>query len=123
MSKRPWIAAAASALCGVPLYLLLDGFDALPPALRELPWPLALLVVAAAVAAWRSSRGVLLGAASGLAVLLFAAGTAARLPQQAPDLLSGAPLPAAALVSDQGAAMRLSDLRGPLVLVVYRGSS
>lgn len=123
MRKNAWIATTLGALCGVPLYLLLDGFDLLSPPLRERPWPLALIAAAGVFAVWRSAVAVLPALASALAVLVFAEVTAARLPAQASALISSAPLPDAALLSDTGSPLRLTDLRGPMVLVVYRGSS
>lgn len=129
-----WLAAAFALASGVPLYLLLDGLDRLSPALREFPSPLFALSAALAILSLflavrlRHTRHARIAAAvamaSPLLLMVFAKGTAARLPAQSRELLSGAPLPDAALVSAQKTPLRLADLRGePLVLVVYRGSS
>jgi hypothetical protein len=133
MPKRVLMATGLALLCGVPLYLFLDALDLLSPALRDRPWPLALLAAAAALVAVAAARGapplptrICAGAAlaSPLALLLFAAASAARLPPQARELMVGVPLPDAALVAEGGERVRLASLRGqPLVLVVYRGSS
>lgn len=114
-----------SAALVTPAYLFLDGRAVLPLALRDRPWPLALLCVALAFFAQRLSRRKvvpLLVALLSLGALGAAAFLRYRLPPSSPSSQVGGRLPDVVVHDQSGAPVKLRALQGPLLLVWFRGS-
>jgi len=129
------VASCLLALSGLPLYLLLDRTQWLPPLLRDRPWPLELLVVGGAAAtvahcvhALRARRGRALAVACALAAVASLAAFVAmarfalhQLPPSPAELAVGA-IPEFTLPDGAGRPVTLSSLRGaPTLLLFYRG--
>ena len=119
---------AAAVACGLPLYLLLDRVHVLSPALRQMPWPLALpaLLATGALAVRRRKLAVAV-VACGLASLALLSAVAAQarrsLPPPPRETAVGGALPSLSLLDEHSRSVELDSLRGrPAVLLLYRGA-
>jgi peroxiredoxin len=129
--KLSLIASTAITLIGIPVYLVLDRFGLLLPALRDRPWPLDLFVLGATIAtiafgrhlSWTVSLPTSsIGVASFVALLVVAHGTHYQLPRSAKEIATGKPLPDAALKDASGRPFSFLMLRGePTVVLFYLG--
>jgi peroxiredoxin len=123
------VAAAAIGL-GIPLYLLLDAAQILPPALRDRPWPLELLALLGAVATFflagrsRVSTACLAVALlNAIALVVFARHVHHRLDPAPATLAIGSRAPAVSLRDEAGRPMVLGFAdRRPTLVAVFRGS-
>lgn len=140
MNPLRWWAPVVSALvalaAGLIPYVALSASGSLPPVLRDHPWPMELLAVAAtmitvvlAVRAYRQRRA---RAAATVSALVASLATLAfvslvhvlsyGLPPAPKDLRVGAAAPDFTLPDQQGQPVSLASLRGrPALLVFYRG--
>jgi hypothetical protein len=116
----------------MPLYLALDHAHLVPVALRDRPWPLEALALAATVAAiahaLRRRDALAIGAAAvalagALWLSIDARAIRFRLPAPSRELALGRLEEDFTLPDSTGAKLTLSSLRGhPALLVYYRGS-
>jgi peroxiredoxin len=124
--KWPARALLLLVAAATPIYLWLDGRRLVPVWLRDRPLPFILALCALAWLAQRRSPGLLR-----VAVLTLALGSSAalgwtihsryRLPPS--SMATGAPLADLTLANQSGQPVRLRDLRGrPLLLIWFRGS-
>jgi peroxiredoxin len=134
IARAPLLFAVAAS-AGLPLYFLLDHLRLLPPALRDRPWPFDAVVLLATLALVHIARTAtqpkhqrravllaLLGAVSLGALVAVGHFVRHRLPESAPALPIGKPLPNESLLDAAGRPVQLASLRGkPAILVVYRG--
>ncbi len=128
-------AAAGSVASGFPLYLVLDRLGWLPVALRDRPWPLEIVSLAAALAtlalAWRALRvrrgravaipcaALVLAAAVGFSI--YTRQLRYRLPAPPAGLALGTAVDFT-LPDERGRPVQLASLRGhPVLLYFYRG--
>ncbi len=135
-SRGAIIAAVFAVTCGLPLYFALDHLRWLPLALRDRPWPMAIMVaggcVGTLVVVWRSLRArncrvlsigcAAISLASAIA-LVAVVGARYELPPSATGLEIGKPLDFT-LPDHTGHPLQLASLRGrPVLIYFYRGSS
>jgi peroxiredoxin len=131
---RPILLATVAVIGGLPAYFFFDHLHFFPVSLRDRPWPVEAVVLAATLSTAllaRASRGAerrvalacaALGTASlaGLVIVAHVARFALGAPAR--EIALSKALPPATLLDEQGRPVELTELRGrPMLLVVYRG--
>lgn len=132
----PALAGVVALLTGIAPYGLLTSMNRMPLGLRDDPWPLELVAVAATivalallVAAFRQRRAravasiaALLATLSTAVLLLLVHVVSDDLPPPPPELAVGRPAPDFSLPDETGRPVTLASLHGrPALLVFYRG--
>jgi hypothetical protein len=119
----PLVAALAAAACWA-----LDRAGILPFALRDRPWPFALVIAIAALAAWRlrprktavASLGAIIAVTAGF---MFAVHQRYRLPESQPGISVGSPIGEIALDDERAMPVPVASPRGgPTLIALYRGT-
>lgn len=132
----PLVSMAVALAFGIVSYAILNSTGKISAGLRDNPWPMELVAVAAtltslglAVLAYRQRRvrivatlGAVLATASTALFLLIVHVSSYKLPPPPAELAVGAPAPEFTLPDESGTPVALASLREhPTLLVFYRG--